>query len=370
MKRLLFCLSFILFPVSWNLLSAGEDYHENIDSLLHKVEGHRQGFVILDNEGIKMKAYESYRTKASNDKYYYRWFDGYIDFHTFEPFYYNPKPLPYGYRHEGEKMYVYNFLTEEESVAYDFALQPGEHFTTPDGVCWEVVDRRKMSFKSELDVDFHQFDFNDELVVLSLKSVDGTLTDEWVQYIGSIHYPIQTMESSDIKCVRTAFFNLGDMDDKLVYFNFAEDPLYGQYVEVLPDSYANTELTRNYSIAVGNESLNIAINYYTWFTRHYCYTYRSGNTFDLHSFELGPYLDDGDATPSFGLTFPGAPSFESYNVIYNGEQLSSSIKASRTEDDAMLQDGQSFDLTGRRLTTRPMKGLYIQGGEIRVSCGK
>ena len=154
------------------------------------------------------------------------------------------------------------------------------------------------------------------------------------------------------------------MDDKLVYFNFAEDPLYGQYVDVLPDPYANTELTRDYSVSVGQDSFTIAINYYTWFTRHYCYTYRSGNMLDIHSVELGPYRDGGQATPSFGLTFTGAPVFENFNVMYNGEQLTSSINTLRKGSDSNLPYGECYDLIGRRLAAPPMHGLYINGGRV------
>ena len=191
MKRVFFYFFFIMGAACWNLLSAGEGY-QDMDSLLHKVKGHRQGIVILGNDGIKMETYWSYCTKASNDKSYFRWFDEVIDFHSNEPFSYNPKPLPYGYRYDNEKMYVYNFLTDEESVAYDFTLQPGEQFTTPDGISWEVAERRKELFESMWDPEYHAPDFRNELVVLSLKSMDGTMTDEWVQYVGSIHYPIQT----------------------------------------------------------------------------------------------------------------------------------------------------------------------------------
>lgn len=370
MKRLLFCISLILCPACWSLLSAGEEYNEDMDSLLHKVEGHRQGIVLVDNEGFKLKIYVSCYFTASNGIKYYRWWEGNLLYGIHDWDYLSNaatvSPLSYGYRHDGERMYVYNFLTEQEQVAYDFALQPGEQFTTPDGVCWEVVGRRSELFESIFDRNLTSgrtdIDFRNELVVLSLQSLDGTLTDEWVQYIGSMHYPIQTWGRTDIECARTAFYNFGDQDDKLVYFNFAEDPLYGQYVDVDPDPYAHTELTRNYSIDAGEVSLDIAINYYTWFTRHYCYTYRIGNTFDIHSCELGPYLDGGDATPSFGLTFPGAPSFDSYNIIYNGTMLPASID---TPQDTSTPP-PAFDLSGRRLAVPPARGAYIEDGKVKL----
>ena len=369
MKRLSLLLLAIMY-LAFNIqLSATTGYKEDIDSLLHKVRGHRQGVVIVDDEGVKMKVYMSSATKAPNEKTYYRWWKG--DFlHAFhdpdrlanEP---GAAPLAYGYRFDDEKMYLYNFLTEEESVAYDFTLQLGEQFTTPDGIRWKVVDRRTEVFESMFE---YQTEYRNEHVVLSLQSLDGTKTDEWVQYIGSLHYPVQTWGMTDVKLTRTAFFNFGDEDDKLVYFDFAEDPLYGQIIYVAPDPYAMTDINRDYTITAGGESLNIAINYYLWFTRDYCYTYRDGNTFDIHSIELGPYRDGGGAeASSFGLTFPGAPSFDNYHIVYNGETLPASVEMPCGTD----VPHSAYDLSGRHLSVSSAssvpsvlpKGVYIKDGQ-------
>ena len=357
MKRLSFCLFVIVCLACWNQLSASEQ--EDMDSLLHKVAGHRQGIVVQDGEGVKLKVYLSSDEIASNGQHYYRWWTGNF-LYSFDPKELTGEkgvePLPYGYRYDEEKMYVYNYLTEEESVACDFTLQPGEQFTTPNGMSWKVVGRRTEVFKSAYS---HQTDYRNNHVILSLQSLDGTVKDEWVQYIGSLHFPIQTWGRTDVKRSRTAFFNFGTTDDKLVYFNFAEDPLFGQYLDVepLPDANLPEYCTEDYTVTAGDDSLNIKVNCYTWFTRHYCYTYRDSNTFDIHSIELGPYLDGGNGTPSFDLTFPITSSFDDYNVIYNGETLSASIDIPK----ALNKVQQRFDLSGRRIT-QPTKGIYIRQG--------
>ena len=370
MKRLFIYLFIVLFPACSSQLFASYEYQEDMDSLLHKVEGHRQGVVVLNEEGVKMKIYMSTSFEAPNGKSYYRWWDGGRNIVMFE---HDPArlsdngfvPLPYGYRFDDEKMYLYNFLTDKEAVAYDFTLQPGEQFTTPDGISWEVVGRRTEIFESMFE---YQTDYKNEHVVLSLQSLDGTKTDEWVQHIGSLQYPIQIWDRTDIKLARTAFFNFGESGDKLVYFDFAEDPLYGQIIYVDPDPYAMSDIYRDYTVTAGNKSLNIAINYYIWFTREYCYTYRDGSTFDIHSIELGPYRDGGeDETPSFGLTFPGAPSYDHYNIVYNGEVLTSSSIGALQEPG---KNCPAFDLSGRRLSARPTKGLYIEDGKVRVGMKK
>ncbi len=365
MKRLFLSLLFITCSACWGIIFASEEYKEDMDSLLHKVKGHRQGVVVVNDEGADMKIYLSTSVKAPNGKVYYRWWEGNFLYSIHEPEEFESpttEPMPYGYRYDEEKMYVYNFLTDEETMAYDFTLQTGELFTAPDGVTWEVVDRRTEAFKS--DIGQQITDFKKELVVLSLRSQDGTMTDEWVQYIGSLHFPIQTWGKKDVKLSRTAFFNFGDNDDKLVYFDFAEDPLYGQLVAVEGGPNANTELTRNYSITAGESSLSIDINYYTWFTRHYCYSFRKGNTLDIQSLELGPYLDGVQGSPSFNLYIPATSGVKIDNIIYNKEVLTA-IHDTPVQQivNGKSLNGKCYDLSGRRINNSPLpRGIYIKDG--------
>lgn len=361
MKRLSCLLSILLCSVCLSHFFAQDIYKTDMDYLLHKAKGHRQGIVVLDGNVVKLKIYNSTSFNAPNGKSYYRWWDGEREMLMSE---HDPillandgfEPLTYGYRFDEEKMLVYNFQTEEEVVAYDFTLQSGELFTTPDGISWKVVGRRIEEFESTFD---YQTDYQNEHLVLKLQSVDGTMTDEWVQYIGSLHHPIQTWGQKNITLARTAFFNFGEHDDKLLCFDFAEDPLYGQCVNANPDPYASTEINRNYFIMADEDKLNITISYYTWFTRHYCYTYRNGNTFDIHSIELGPYRDSGDSgTPSFGLTLSGAPSYDNYTIVYDGKILRTSIEMPWQEE----KKHPAFDLSGRRLTIPSTKGIYIRDG--------
>jgi hypothetical protein len=42
---------------------------------------------------------------------------------------YNPVRLQYGYRWSDKKMFVYDFEKQEETLAFDFNLSEGNHFT-------------------------------------------------------------------------------------------------------------------------------------------------------------------------------------------------------------------------------------------------
>ena len=54
----------------------------------------------------------------------------------------------------------------------------------------------------------------------------------------------------------------------------------------------------------------------------------------------------------------------SEGIYYNGDDEDAII--SIQDSKSKIQDSQSlFDLSGRRLSTKPQKGLYIQGGKVR-----
>ena len=371
MKRLFLWLFVMTFPACWNILSASEEYREDMDSLLHKVTGHRQGIVVLDEKGASLKIHTSCYFKASNGKYYYRWWNGSVLFDIpngiYDPIdddFCNPKdrePLDYGYRFDDGKMYVFNFKTEEEAVACDFTLQPGELFTTPDGISWEVVSRRTEVFESSFD---YMTDYKNEHVVLGVQSTDGKLTDEWVENVGSMNYPIQYWGRTDIERARTAFFNYGDQDDKLVYFPFSEDPIYGHYLEADPHPYADyggDYGVKNCNVQTVGDTLVVTVNRYHFFTRYYCYTYRDGDTCYIRSFELGPYRDGGDTgSPSLSFAFPGVPSSDNYNVVFNGETYSTSIETPRESN---TSSPAIYDIQGRKLPEGVPYGIFIKGGK-------
>ena len=361
MKRLLMLLVIAMCGVSCSKLYALNETGENMDSLLHKVTGHRQGIVFLDDDGIKLDVYTSSSCQAPNGMYYYRWSGGdRIFYGKGWPYYtHTETPLAYGYRHADDKIYVYNFETDTESIAYDFTLQPGDEWTTPDGISWKVVGRRTELFESKFD---YVLDYRNEHTVLSVQSADGEMTDEWVEYIGAIYHPLQAWGWSDVKYVHTAFFNFDESGGLLVCFPFSEDPVYGHYVDVAPDPDAHETITRDFEITAGSDSLTVTLSHYPWFTRDYCYTYRDGDTFYINSFEIGPVRDGNDPPKSFGLSFPASISVNNPAIFLNGEQLTTSIQA----PEAPSAYTPAFDLTGRRLAAPPRRGLYIEDGRVKA----
>ena len=69
--------------------------------------------------------------------------DGIVYHRIFEDSYlnggaaYNPVKLQYGYRWTDKKMFVYDFEKQEETLAFDFNLSEGDHFTTYNDMEWD-----------------------------------------------------------------------------------------------------------------------------------------------------------------------------------------------------------------------------------------
>jgi hypothetical protein len=55
---------------------------------------------------------------------------------------YTTVKLQYGYRMADKKIFIYDFETKKETLAFDFNIPEGEHFTTFNGMEWEVVAER------------------------------------------------------------------------------------------------------------------------------------------------------------------------------------------------------------------------------------
>lgn len=73
--------------------------------------------------------------KGANGVKYQRIYDAscHID-HIYQA----PKTLPYGFRLADKSIYIYDFDSKEERLAFDFTLSVGDRFTTYNGMEWLV----------------------------------------------------------------------------------------------------------------------------------------------------------------------------------------------------------------------------------------
>ena len=140
--------------------------------------------------------YHSVIETAENGIEYHRIFD---DGYRFRNETYNPIKLQYGYRWADKQMYIYDYNNHKESLAFDFNLTSGDHFTSFNGLEWEIETVKdtlvNMSFQGKGDSVTKK--------LLTVKTLDGTLSDQWLEDFGSLsgHFMISSME--DVECSQT-----------------------------------------------------------------------------------------------------------------------------------------------------------------------
>ena len=94
------------------------------------------------------------------------------------------------YSQEGQKIYRYDETRQEEVLMFDFSLNEGDVFTTPQGTRMEVVE---VGDCKEYLHDWLVFDYPGKK--LRLRDCDNTaIEDIWVEGIGSLHTGILPQE--------------------------------------------------------------------------------------------------------------------------------------------------------------------------------
>lgn len=312
------------------------------------------------NDRPAIKMYYSLAETDSSGVEYNRVYDG-----VYREFYFwNPDPsrlvkLQYGYRWAGRKMFIYDFESQKETLAFDFNLSVGDHFTTFNGMEWLVESVRD----TLIDLSYLG---TGELVtkrLMTVKTPDGSRHDQWLEDFGSL----------------TNFFMMNSLDDVVfsqalwLEYNFGQyiareisaDPIYthdsgwleGHRVPelgLLPHSickYSNGELTFE----------NVQ-----WFYPHrdYACFYRDGDIIEeLYGWELNPTVDSGSASLcSDSFTFSGLPEPASgtYTVRFGDTELTTGIRDVPT---VSSHGGYTYDLQGRRTNAQQAIGIQIKEGK-------
>lgn len=158
--------------------------------------------------------YHSIVEMAGNGIKYHRIFD---DGFRFRKESYNPIKLQYGYRLADKQIYIYDFDSQKESLAFDFNLSVGDQFTTFNGIEW-VVDEVKDTL---VNISFCG---KGECVLkrlLAVRTLDGTMTDQWLEDFGSFynHFMIKSLWWWDHRDY-TCFYRKGDDIYKLYSWEF------------------------------------------------------------------------------------------------------------------------------------------------------
>lgn len=275
-----------------------------------------------------------------------------------------PQCLQYGYLIDNKKILMYDFKNKIETVAFDFTLSVGDHFTTVNGMEWEVLAARDTIVNRSLDCNDKEGD--ETLRLLEVRTLDGKMTDQWLEDFGSFanHFMINSLDN--VQYSHTLWMEYS----------------YGCYIarEINDGVFFGHDsgwLTANHDIEIDSlpqpvcsyENGKVTIKSFEWGLDHReydCY-YRDGdNINNLSSQELNPQIDCEPGFIAVVHTFCGLPEPECgmYYVHSKNRVYTTSINNIHAAPKA---SNGLYDLQGRRLSSEPNKGIYIRDGKKIVS---
>ena len=300
--------------------------------------------------------YYSELEKAENNVDYFRIYDaGYI----FRKDTYNPIQLPYGYRLADKKIYIYDYENQKETLAFDFTLSEGDYFTTFNGIEW-VVESVKDTLVN-IENDWRCITISKKL--LTVKSLDGSLTDQWLEDFGSFtnHFMINSLDNVKYSHTLWMEYDFGEY----IAREINADPIYthdtgwleghhNPYGEMSPPTICYYE----------NGQVVFECYQWGWMRREYSCFYRDGDDiYRVFLRELNPQVAGGVSELNKDVaTFQGlpAPASGKYTIHVGNNEYSTGVDNVRMTSQSK---GGIYDLQGRKLLSQPSKGLYISDGQ-------
>lgn len=285
------------------------------------------------------------------------------------------------YRQEDEKVYRWDSQKEADVLLFDFGLHVGDVFITPDGTQMKVVE------ESLDNTVYDWFTYSNRGKSLRLQSVnDSDVEDVWIEGIGSVISGI--MPTNELNDGHIVYANIFTSNDLSVPTDFA-------IFEVNNDQYKNMLMDNDiiqedgvYEYGFDCEFLSDTLHVYGILPINVipnlleC-TIDENNNVCLDILEIC-YLNipTGKVHRKFDVRIPGFKS-GTYNVCFTGykgdirigEDLyysyrelfgTTQVVCSQVNGidhvDVEKQNHSFIDLTGRRLSTAPQHGIYIQDG--------
>jgi len=298
--------------------------------------------------------YHSAQETAENGIVYNRIFD---DSYRIRGEAYNPVKLQYGYRWTDKKMFVYDFEKQEETLAFDFNLSEGDHFTTYNDMEWEIE-----SVKDTLvNISFCGKGESVSKRLLTARTLDGKLTDKWLEDFGSFTNLFMISSMENVECSQTLWMEYA-MGEYLTC-EICTGPIFGHDTGWLDGAFEASVMP--YTVCTYNNGQLIIEDVQLWYEhRDYICFYQNGdNIYKIYSWELEPHIDMGNSALRRDIiTFNELPTPASgkYVVHIDDNEYTTGIRSVGTT----LQPTRCvYDLQGRRLLSQPAKGVYIRDGQ-------
>ena len=297
--------------------------------------------------------YRGMAETAENQIEYYRIYD---DSYKFRHEDYNPIKLQFGYRHADKQIFIYDFETQKETLAFDFSLSEGDHFKTFNGMEW-VVEATKDTL---VNVSYCGKGESVSKRLLSVKTIDGKLSDKWLEDFGSFANRLMINSLENVRLSQTLWMEY----DYGVYLarEISADPIFGHdsgWLEEIDSEPTGEEYSK---CTYENGQLTFEDVKLGWEHRDYTCYYRDGDDiYALYRWEMTPHVDNGNSIQIKDVTiFYGLPAPESgkYVIHVNENQYPTIIgKVSLPSHSSRI-----YDLQGRRMWQHPTN-VYIKDGQ-------
>ena len=238
------------------------------------------------------------------------------------------------YRQDAQKVYRYNVNTATETLVFDFGLETDDKFHLYDD-CEVVVE--SVSDTNVVNLIFSEEKYDNQRV-LRLRGVeDASITDIWVEGIGSLHYGIERpTHAEDIKSQALAYcevfdsynakflVDIGNVRGAGVELGQEIDP---EMIEGIYDPTFNTDFLKfrlvNNTLHVGGYiSCNCG-------KQIYLAAKDMGNSIELEMYELAPYANCYSLY-AIDISFPEFTG-EKYDVTFMGKKIATVEKERLTE---------------------------------------
>lgn len=238
------------------------------------------------------------------------------------------------YRQNAQKVYRYNASTATEVLAFDFGLDVGDTFKLYDD-CEVVVE--SVSDTNVVNIIFSEERYDNQRV-LRLRGVeDTTITDIWVEGIGSLHYGIERpTQAEEIKRQTLAYCEVFDSYNAKFLANIGNirgtGVDLGQEIapEMIEDIYDLTFNTDFLKFRLVNSTLHIGGYISCNCGKEIYLTAKDmGNNIELEMYELSPYAD----CYSLYAIDVYLPEFtaEEYNITFMGKKIATVKNEAMTE---------------------------------------
>lgn len=267
------------------------------------------------------------------------------------------------YRQEGQRIYNYDETRQEEVLLFDFSLNEGDVFITPQGTRMEVVE---VSDCTEYMNDWLVWNYLGRK--LRLRNCDNAVVEDiWIEGIGSLHTGILSPEF--IPNAEECSLDFCDMGRWAAIFPH-NTPYYKSVLSV-PYEMLNHEQPEYQNYSFSGDTLIISgcavLNSYNFVTS--CFIHENIIELDTYTVLIyGEDLLDGRALRSYEAKIPGFQAGE-YTIMASGRKLATVVCVTtslNTFEISAKHPYQFHDLLGRPINTL-QKGInIINGNKIMV----